>query len=77
MTSFTQTGLTPGNVYQYRVSAINRVGEGALSPYSIKIMAANVPSRPGTPWYISSTSTTITIGWNDVEDNGGALINYF
>lgn len=59
------------------MSALNRVGEGSLSPYSINIKAANVPGKPATPWYISSTSTTITLGWNDDQDNGGALITYY
>ena len=77
VTSFTSSGLTPGNVYQYRVSALNRVGEGSVSPYSIKIKAANVPGRPQTPTYASSSDSTIVINWNDVSDNGGALINYY
>ena len=59
--SFTSKGLTAGYVYQYRVSAINRVGEGQLSPLSTKIKAANVPSKPSAPYYVSSTSSTITI----------------
>jgi hypothetical protein len=63
VTSYTTTGLTPGNVYQYRVSALNRVGEGDFSPYSIQIKAATIPSRPGTPHYVSSTSASITISW--------------
>jgi hypothetical protein len=30
-TSFSDTGLTPGNTYYYKVSAVNSAGEGALS----------------------------------------------
>ena len=59
------------------MSAINRVGEGQLSPLSAKIKAASVPSKPGTPFYVSSTNETITLGWNDVSDNGGSLITSF
>ncbi len=77
ISSFTSKGLTAGYVYQYRVSAINRVGEGQLSPLSTKIKAANVPSKPSAPYYVSSTSSTIIIQWNDVADNGGALITQF
>jgi hypothetical protein len=29
VTSYKVTGLIPGNVYKFRVSALNRVGEGA------------------------------------------------
>ena len=33
-------GLAEGDYYQYRVSAINRVGEGAKSPLSTQLIAA-------------------------------------
>lgn len=34
VSSLTVDGLLEGEWYQYRVSAINRVGEGPLSPLS-------------------------------------------
>ncbi len=77
VTSFTSRGLTAGHTYSYRVSAINRVGESDLSPYSVNIRAAQIPGRPSSPRYVASTSTTITIAWDDVEDNGGALITAY
>jgi len=40
-------------------------------------MASSVPEPPATPWYVSSTSTTITIGWNNSADNGGSPVTLF
>ena len=77
VSSYTATGLIAGNSYAFRASAINRVGEGPLSPYSISIKAANAPGKPHTPTYVSSSSTTITITWQDNEDNGGSVITAY
>jgi hypothetical protein len=40
-------------------------------------MAAERPGKPYTPVYVSSTATTITIGWKDNQDNGGSLITAY
>jgi hypothetical protein len=77
VTSFTATGLVSGNLYQYRVVGINRIGAGAYSPYSINILASDKPGKPYAPVYIASTSTTITLQWKDVPDNGGSLITQY
>jgi aryl-phospho-beta-D-glucosidase BglC (GH1 family)/fibronectin type 3 domain-containing protein len=60
-TSFVDTSVTIGTTYFYRVSALNSVGEGALSPEVQARPAASVPSgsvsisnrvAPGTsPWW--------------------------
>jgi hypothetical protein len=47
--------LISGDSYQYRVTAINRVGEGPFSPFTDVIIAATVPSRPETPVFISAS----------------------
>lgn len=77
ITSFMSSGLYPGHFYQYRSRALNRVGLGDYSGYSPKIMAADKPGRPDMPWYISSSATTITLGWQDVADNGGTAITTY
>lgn len=61
VTSAKISGLTPGHDYIYRVSALNRVGEGDKSPDSVTIKAAEVPGRPIPPVYVTSSSTTITM----------------
>lgn len=77
ITSFNSSGLFPGHYYQYRVRALNRVGNGPLSAFSPQIRAAQVPARPEAPIYLRSTATSITIGWQDVDDNGGSLITSY
>ena len=46
ITSWTQTGLTTGGSYYFKVSAFNEIGEGTLSASSAKIIAAVVPDQP-------------------------------
>ncbi len=77
ITSFTAHGLYPGHFYQFRARALNRVGLGDYSAYSAKIMAAERPGKPATPRYKSSSATTITIEWEDNEDNGGSLVTAY
>mmetsp|Transcript_30242 Transcript_30242/g.29560 ORF Transcript_30242/g.29560 Transcript_30242/m.29560 type:complete len:364 (+) Transcript_30242:1022-2113(+) len=71
------TGLTTGHLYEYRASAVNRVGEGALSPYSAQIKAAQAPSAPEAPIYSASTATTITLELTPASDNGGDTITEY
>ena len=40
-------------------------------------MAASVPGIPDMPHYVSSTSSTITVGWTDVADNGGSVVSSY
>ena len=70
-------GLTSGHEYQYRVTAINRVGEGGFSPLSQIIIAATVPSRPEPPMFTHATQALIGLKLTPLTDNGGsAVIRY-
>jgi len=42
-TTWSQSGLTTGGSYYFKVSAFNEIGEGTLSASSSKIIAAVVP----------------------------------
>jgi hypothetical protein len=42
------SGLTTGLFYQFKVMAVNAVGESELSD-SFSYIAADVPGKPGTP----------------------------
>ena len=44
-TSYTQTGLTPGNTYVFKVQASNSVGL-SVSSSAFSIIAATVPDAP-------------------------------
>jgi len=48
-------------------------GAGSWSLYGY-IIAASVPNRPATPKYLSSNSTSITLGLTPSTDDGGLLI---
>lgn len=66
-----------GHSFKYHVVAMNRVGESAVSPFSETIVAASVPGRPEIPRYVSSTSDSITLEFDKVEDNGGSPISSY
>jgi hypothetical protein len=55
----------------YRAWNVN--GAGPWSDFGF-IIAAQVPSRPGTPTYISSDSNSITLGFSPSSNNGGLII---
>lgn len=69
--------VTPGHAYKFRVLAINRVGESDLSAFSDVIVAATVPARPDQPRLVSATSTSITLEFDKVSDNGGSAISNY
>lgn len=45
ITYHTETTLTPGETYRFKVSAVNFVGEGEISD-SISVIAADLPEAP-------------------------------
>jgi fibronectin type 3 domain-containing protein len=54
-TSFTNTGLRNGNTYFYKVSAVNAVGEGALSS-EISAVPSTASTVPGA-FYLTAKAT--------------------
>ena len=77
VTSYMAIGLTSGNRYQFRASAINRVGEGAKSSFSAVLIAATVPSRPDAPTFVSATLNSITIQLSPASDDGGSAVTKY
>ena len=69
--------VEPGHAYKYRFQAANRVGQSALSPFSAVIIASSVPDRPNQPRPVSTSSTSITLQFDAVEDNGGSTISQY
>ena len=64
-TTYTDTGLTPGTTYGYRVHALNAVGPSAWSATKYSIQ----PDRPQSPTLTvaaGSDGKTMSITWNDV-----------
>jgi fibronectin type 3 domain-containing protein len=67
-TSYTDTGLTYGETYYYRVSAFNTNGESARSPV-VSVTIAPPAAPPATPTGLSIhevTVTEISMSWSEV-----------
>lgn len=55
---FTHAGLTPGATYQYKISAVNAVGEGNQSS-AFAAISSSLPGIPGTPTKVSADDTPL------------------
>jgi hypothetical protein len=70
---YLQSGIVPGNYYQFKVRALNYIG---LSPYSkfIRIIAASLPQKPINLARVGSTVESVTFSWSKNTDDGGTTI---
>uniref|UniRef100_A0A8C2ZP91 Titin n=1 Tax=Cyclopterus lumpus TaxID=8103 RepID=A0A8C2ZP91_CYCLU len=91
-TRFTVTGLLPLHDYQYRVKAVNEIGNGSPSKPSCAITAKDTnpgihhqhpclftepPAPPTNMKVLDSTKSSITLGWTKpVSDGGAPIIGY-
>ncbi|NDB46039.1 MAG: hypothetical protein EB163_01920 [Nitrososphaeria archaeon] len=82
-TTYSHTGLTSGQVYVYRVSAINSVGssnpspEASATPSASSIQNTNTKTAPGAPTGLSAVSTSgtqINLSWTAPSNTGGSDI---
>lgn len=67
--------LTPGNYYQFTVTAVNEVGASEYSD-TITVMAASVPSAPSSFSTVAQSTTSITISWTEPDNGGTAITDY-
>lgn len=72
---YNATNLVMGTLYNFKVSAINDVGEGDKSAI-ITSYAKSLPGQPIIPYLSSSTKTSsttadVTISWYPIVDTGG------
>jgi fibronectin type 3 domain-containing protein len=74
--SYTDTGLTNGTTYFYKVSAINAVGESSLSTEASATPSAPVATPPGAPTGLAATGADgqVALTWTAPASNGGSAI---
>lgn len=70
---FNATGLTTGKAYSFYVVALNFNGISPNSDETYSLVCL-IPQDLAQPFYISSTSSTITIGWKPPRFDGGCPI---
>ena len=75
-TSIDYAAVEKGNVYRVRCRVRNAVGWSDYSPIGY-LRAADRPSAPLTPQFVSATGTTILLALLPSEDNGGAVIDAY
>ncbi len=75
ITSFTDTNLTNGQTYWYRISAVNALGEGALTdpvsstPFTVSDAPTGLYAIPG--------NAEVTLNWNEPSYDGGVMVDYY
>jgi len=73
-TTYTHTGLGNGVQKYYKIVAINPLtGDiGAIADATeITAVTINIPTAPGTPVFVSDTTTSITFSWTAPTFDGG------
>jgi len=75
-TSAVVSGLTPGDLYDFKVSASNFNGEGPQSAMALRTHSCLPPSGVRAPVRVAGTSSasTTTLSWEEPEATGGCPI---
>src|SRR5690606_34246218 len=76
-TTFTDTGLTAGTYYRYRVAATNQAGTGPTSSASHSTRAITTPDAPGKPNGERRDNSTLTWSWAAPNSDGYAPITNY
>jgi len=76
----TATGLKPGHLYQFEVSAINKEGQSEPIFTGDPILAENPyrpPSQPGEPKIVDFDNKSVTLRWDKPKNDGGRPISHY
>lgn len=75
-TTYSDTGLTAGSTYYYKISAVNAVGESVKSS---EISVPLIPPTPGAPTSVTANSgyNAVSLGWSASDPNGGPSITQY
>jgi chitodextrinase len=73
LTSYTDTGLTPGTSYGYRVSAFDWIGNESAKSTTLFVATADgsAPSAPGSLQGTAVSTSRIDLAWTASTDNVG------
>ena len=73
--TLTQTGLTAGETYKFRIIAGNFIGDSPASTAAV-IIAATVPLQPQAPIKLSADETSISIRWFAQRQDNGSNVGF-
>ena len=73
--TYTETGMTTGELYKWRIVAVNVVGNSIETP-ELDVYAAVKPETPLTPTSSSADQTSITIDWIAPYNGGSGLTEH-
>ena len=75
--SYTDTAATNGTTWYYKVTAVNAVGEGALS--NERSATPTGPTAPASPSLTAATAGngSVALAWNAPASNGGSAITHY
>jgi fibronectin type 3 domain-containing protein len=68
-TNYVDTGLTNGQKYFYKVSAVNAGGESSLSSEVSATPQVSAPAAPSGLTVLAITNTQVKVAWTDNSDN--------
>jgi len=72
--TYTVTNLTAGLQYNFRIVAVNIIGDSAMS-VSAGFIASSIATPPGSIGLLGSTDLpSITFGWTPSTSGGGSVI---
>lgn len=74
--SYTDTSISIGNTYQYRVYALNRAGWGGYSQSNAEL-AVVAPTIPRSFQALEVKATSVKLSWLAPSSNGGSPIDYY
>lgn len=73
---FTHTGLMTGQIYEYKVEVLNFNGPSLMSDPNNRA-ACEIASGFNNVFQISTSQSTIVVGWRYPIDDGGCVIQYY